>query len=330
MTISQIAKMAGVSNSAVSRYLNNGYLSPEKRQAIARVIEQTGYRPSLQAQTLRTRKTRTVGVIVPKIDSYSISNVVAGITGVLERAGYQILLGDSFNDPHKELDLLALFDDQRVDGVILVATVFTKKHKEMLKRSKVPVVIAGQQLSGCTCVYHDDYNAFCDITRLVLKKDCRRLGYIGALPEDIAVGATRCRAYQDTVTAAGLPELAKNTTVARFTIGSGAEKARELWQTCGPLDAIICATGRIAIGAAQFLKAEGIAVPEQVLLTGQGDGTLCRIHTPAITTLEYYYEESGATAADLLLEKLADPKAALPPKEIKLGYRLVEQRSTCR
>ena len=79
MNIAEIARMAGVSRAAVSRYLNDGYLSEQKREAIHRVVEETGYRPSVQAQTLRTRKTRMIGVIIPKLASASVGRIVEGI-----------------------------------------------------------------------------------------------------------------------------------------------------------------------------------------------------------------------------------------------------------
>ena len=79
MNIAQIAKLAGVSSAAVSRYFNNGYISEEKRRAIRKAVEETGYRPSVQAQTLRTKKTRMVGVIVPKMASESIGPMVEGM-----------------------------------------------------------------------------------------------------------------------------------------------------------------------------------------------------------------------------------------------------------
>lgn len=323
MNISEIAKMAGVSPSAVSRYLNRGYLSEAKREAIRKVIEETGYRPLAQAQSLRTRKTRTVGVILPKIDSFSIGNVVAGIDSVLEQRGFQILLADTRNQPEKELRYLDIFDDQRVDGVILIATVFTPRHLELIRNSRVPVVIAGQQLPGTPCVYHDDYHAFYDITALLIRKGCRRLGYIGALPQDKAVGQERSRAYRDALRDA---RLEGGMTVADFTIDSGRERARELWEAHGPLDALVCATDNMAVGALQFLKSRGIRVPEQVRLTGHGASTLCQVTTPSITTIRYFYEESGADAASLLLERLENPAA--PPKEIKLGYGIEEHAST--
>lgn len=327
MNISEIAKLAGVSKAAVSRYLNDGYLSEEKKQAIAKVIAETGYRPMIQAQSLRTRKTRIIGVVLPKINSFSISTILAGIESVLEKQGFQILLADSHNNPERELESLRLFAHQRVDGVILIATVLTAAHRALLRRMG-PVVVVGQRLRGVNCVYHDDYNAFYEMTKLVLAKGCRRLGYIGALPKDVAVGAERSRAWADALTAAGMADQAGNTVVAEFSIASGREKARELWEKFGPLDAVICATDSMAVGALQYLRSQGVRVPGQTLLTGQGASNISEATTPTITTIRYFYEESGTSAARLLLEQLETPD--LPAKEIKLGYTLVEQDSTRR
>lgn len=326
MNISEIAKIAGVSPSAVSRYLNDGYLSAEKREAIRRVIQETGYRPLVQAQILRTRKTRTIGVILPKIDSFSIGNVVAGIDRVLEKKGFQILLADTHNSPEKELSYLELFDDQRVDGVILIGTIFTPRHLARLKKSRVPVVIAGQQLAGNFCVYHDDYSAFYNITRLILDKGCRSLAYMGALPQDRAVGQERTRGYQDALREAGLEDQTGRLATADFSMASGREKAQELWETYGPLDALICATDTMAAGALQYLRGQGVQVPRQTLLTGQGASNLSAATTPTLTSIRYFYEDSGAGAASLLLERLENPN--LPPREVKLGYAIVENEST--
>lgn len=326
MNIAEIAKLAGVSPSAVSRYLNQGYLSQEKKEAIRKVIEETGYRPLAQAQALRTRRTKTIGVVLPKIDSFSIGSVVAGIDGLLEQKGFQILLADTHNDPAKELEYLDIFDDQRVDGVILIGTVFTARHIAMLKKSRVPVVVVGQQLSGVSCVYHDDYHAFYEMTKLLLDKGCRRLGFIGALPQDKAVGQERSRAYCDALRDAGLEDQTEHMAVAGFTFSSGREKARELLEAYGPLDALVCATDTMAVGALQYLKSKGIRVPEEMRLTGQGGADLCGVTTPSITTIRYFYEDSGANAAALLLERLENADA--PVKEIKLGYAIVENESS--
>ena len=129
MDINEIAKLAGVSRATVSRFLNDGYVSKEKRELIAHVINETGYVPSQQARTLRTGKTKLVGVIIPKINSHSVSRMVAGITKVLAQNGYQVLLANTDNNEKAEVDYLNLFAERnKVDGIILIATVFTNAH----------------------------------------------------------------------------------------------------------------------------------------------------------------------------------------------------------
>ena len=181
MNIGSIAEMAGVSRAAVSRYFNNGYISEKKREAIRQVVEETGYRPSVQAQTLRTKRTKMIGVIVPKIASASIGRIVEGILSMINENGYQMLLAVTQNDPKKELEYLDAFSEKQVDGVILLGTVFQAEHKKILRNLSVPVVIVGQQVSGYNCVFHDDYHAFYDLTRLFFERGRKTLSYICAL-----------------------------------------------------------------------------------------------------------------------------------------------------
>ncbi|MCH5343280.1 MAG: LacI family DNA-binding transcriptional regulator, partial [Acetatifactor sp.] len=302
MTISEIAKLAGVSSAAVSRYFNNGYISDEKREAIKKVIEDTGYRPSLQAQVLRTKRTKTVGVIVPRIDSSSVGRVVAGITSVLEKQGYRLLLAVSEQSSKKELEYLDLFDNKQVDGVILLATVFSPALKKQIKQMSVPVVMAGQRLEGCNCVYHDDYHAMYDVTKLVLSKGCKNFCYIGVTNRDKAVGAERFRGFQDALATAGLPVPEGNAETGEFTIESGREKMEELYRKHPDVDAVICATDKIAVGAMQYLKEQGRDIGKDVLLAGQGDSVLAANVSPSLTTIHYYYEDSGEKSAQMLLE----------------------------
>lgn len=239
MNISEIAKLAGVSSAAVSRYFNNGYISEEKKEAIRKVVEQTGYRPSIQAQTLRTKKTKMIGVIVPKIASASIGKIVEGVLSVLNESGYQMLLAVTQNDPKKELEYLSAFNDKQVDGVILAATVVTAEHKKILKNLSVPVILVGQQYSGHCCVYHDDYHATRDLTEAVLDMGRKNPGYIGAIMQDKAVGAERFGGYEDAVKKAGIEKAAQQTVISAFTSDSGYEKAGELLAKYPELDAVI-------------------------------------------------------------------------------------------
>lgn len=322
MTISEIAKMAGVSSAAVSRYLNNGYLSEEKREAIKRVIDKTGYKPSIQAQTLRTKKTKLIGVIIPKIDSSSIGRVVAGISSVLEEKGYQLLLASTQNNPDKELEYLDVFDDSRVDGVIFIASVITAKHKKILKNSKVPIVVVGQSVPGSSCVYHDDYNAMRELTELMIQRGRKSLGYIGAFLQDEAVGKERFRGYSDALIEAERQMQIDDNVIADFSMESGYEKAKELLEKNPKIDGIICATDTMAAGALMYLKEIGKDIPKEIEVMGVGDSVVSKISDPKFATVHYYYEESGIKASEIMMEMLAKGKATID--SIKMGYSIVE------
>ena len=324
MNINEIAKLAQVSRATVSRYLNNGYVSQEKREAIRRVIEETGYRPSSTAQTLRTRKTRLVGVVLPKINSDSVSRMVAGISQVLSEKGYQIVLANTANNLEEELKYLSFFRERHVDGVILVATMFTRRHKELLKEYQVPLVILGQQLSGYPCVYHDDYNASRELTA-ILARQGREFGYLGVTDRDVAAGLNRRRGFE-----AGLKESHKRWDPAcsrevTFSVEEGRQGMRELLEKNPQLDSVFCATDNIAIGALIYLKEAGKRVPEDIQLVGTGDGLTGRVISPPITTVHFYYKTSGIEAAQMLCEMLETEKPV--SREIKMGYEILVRDS---
>ena len=322
MNIAEIAKLAGVSSAAVSRYFNNGHISDEKKEAIRKVVEETGYRPSVQAQTLRTKRTKMIGVIVPKVASASIGRIVEGILSILNESEYQTLLAVTQNNPQKESEYLSAFNNKQVDGVILSATVFTAEHKRILKNMLVPVVIVGQHLTGYHCVFHDDYHAAYDLTKLLLQQGRQRLGYIGALQQDKAVGAERYRGFCDAVSDMGYGCLAQNAVTADFSIASGYEKTKELLERCSNLDGLVCATDTMAAGAMQYLGEQGIEVPKQIVVAGQGDSDMARVTAPPLITVHYSYERCGEIAVQMLMEMLEKGEASI--KEVKLGYYIVE------
>ncbi len=328
MNINEIARLAGVSRATVSRYLNQGYVSEEKKVRIRQVIEETGYRPLSSAQTLRSKKTNFVGVIIPKINSDSISRMVSGISKALSREGYQILLACTENQEEEELRFLTLFRENHVDGIILLGTIFTAEHRKALRNLSVPIVILSQYLKGYSCVYHNDYQAARNLAEY-LTKTGRRFGYLGVTRRDEAVGRERLRGVQDAVAAAGgfLPE--GNILECQFQMESGFLQAQELLQRAPDLDTVICATDTIAVGALQYIKSVGKKVPDDIQIAGIGDSTLSRVTDPALTTVHLHFEEAGREAAQLLTELMEKGKDAVQ-KEVKLDSRLIVQESTRR
>ncbi|MBS6882771.1 Catabolite control protein [uncultured Butyricicoccus sp.] len=320
MTIAEIAQRAGVSKAAVSRYLNNGYISSEKREAIRRVIEETGYIPSQQAQTLRTGKSRMIGVIVPRIDSEAVSRVVAGISRIFEEQGYRLLLANTENRMDKELEYLEVFRTGNVDGVLLVATILSPAHRKAVQACSVPVVLLGQQMDGVTCVYHDDRGAAYAVTRLMLQGGRKKLGYIGVTQRDRAAGASRRAGFLDALHEAGLEETASRMEQSDFSIDGGYAAAERMLQRAIDVDGIFCATDSIAIGAMNRLEQYGRRVPEDVALAGIGHSRLGELIRPRLTTAHYYYQTSGEEAAKDLIEMIEQGMDR--KKQLKLGFEI--------
>ena len=149
MTIKEVARLAGVSSAAVSRYLNGGPLSKEKKERISRAIDETGYRPNLMAKTMRTGKVKVVGIIVPRIFSESVNQIMDGIVEELRERDYMTLLGYSDSKKDRELQYLSIMQSNRVAGIILMATTLSEIKRQTLESCSVPLVITGQELEAC-------------------------------------------------------------------------------------------------------------------------------------------------------------------------------------
>ena len=327
MTIKEIAGLAGVSSAAVSRYLNGGYISEEKKERIRKVIEETGYHPSAQARILRTKRACLVGVVVPKINSESISRVTAGIGQVLSSRGYQMLLASTDNRPEKEIQYLKLFENYPVDGIILIGTVITAEHRKFLKNAKVPVVVVGQYTKYANCIYHDDYGAGKAMGKLAASLNQRsgggHIAYIGVTREDKAAGAAREDGFRAGLKSAGIELDDDYVRLSEFRTDSGYNAVLALLEEKDDIDIISCATDTIAAGAIEALHAyekRGTA-HRRVTVTGFGDNQLLKAVSGGIPTIHFGYKTSGIRSAELLLDVIE--RGEKIPIEMKLGFRLV-------
>ncbi len=327
MTINEIAKLAGVSRATISRYLNDGYVSQDKRDKIKQIIEETGYTPSSYAQTLRSKKTNYIGVIIPKIDSDSIGRMVSGITSVLSKKNYQILLASTNNNASEELKYLRLFKENHVDGIILLGTIFTKEHIKTLASYQVPIVILGQNVKGYSCIYSDDYHAALSLGRK-LSKTSTNPAMITVTSEDVAVGLNRRKGFIDAFKENGKTIHKKNIKEVAFSFDAAYEACKELISNDKTIDAIMCATDTIAAGAIKYLRETNLKVPEDIEVTGFGDSKLSLVSYPSITTVHFFYEDAGIKAASLVLDKINKKEKTSPNLGIMLEYNLVEREST--
>ena len=334
MTIKEVARLAGVSPAAVSRYLNGGPLSKEKRERVAQAIEETGYRPNLMAKTMRTGRMRQVGIIVPRIFSESVNQVMDGIAEELLEKDYLTVLGYSDKNKDRELQYLEMMQSNRVAGIILMATTLSDIKKISLENCAVPLVITGQNFENLPCVYHDDYNAMRELTELIIRKGSRKIAYIGVTEADKAAGKARFEGAMEALRRQGLDADNTPTCIADFEAESGYAAMMELLEERPDLDGVLCATDIIAHGAMKALKEKGRRIPEDVRIAGIGNNWADLVSQPALTTVKLYQRRCGSEAAKLLLKLIgrAEEEDPVPDgdeelQSIMLGYRIIERGS---
>ncbi|MCI7100046.1 MAG: LacI family DNA-binding transcriptional regulator [Lachnospiraceae bacterium] len=323
MTIKEIAALADVSPATVSRYMNNGYISKEKRERIRAIIEQTGYSPSMHAQTLRTRKTMLIGVIVPKINSESISRMTSGISQALSETGYQMLLADTENDTEKELEYLNLFKNNPVDGIILFGTSITEKHKAFMENNSIPLVVIGQKTTLASCIYHDDRTASFVLTEKMILSGKKKLAFLGVTPDDPACGIERKQGFLDALSHYHLTFNPRLEEICEFDIRSGYDHMDSLLKKNQDFNGVFCATDMIAAGAIKRLQEEHLLIPGQVAVTGIGHNPIiCMAISPQLTTAHLHYRVCGRHATNLLLGLINDDNEII--SQTKLGFEIVE------
>ncbi|KUP04120.1 DNA-binding protein [Bacillus coahuilensis m2-6] len=327
ITIKDIAERANVSRTTVSRVLNeSGYVSEDARKRVMKVIEETGYVPSEHAKSLRTKKTKVVGVILPKISTETAARVVNGIDDVLAKEGYQILLANTNLRTKKELEYLKLLQSRQVDGIILMATNLSKEILMQIKELKVPFVALGQDIPDQSSVFYDDYRAAQEMTELFIKEGHDRIAFIGVDESDRAVGYLRKRGFLDTLEKHGISIEETYIETAEFSSEAGYEAMERILETSEERPTgVFAVTDRLAIGAMKCLKEKGIVLPQDMKLAGVGASELSKYVTPALTTIDFQYEEAGAEAAKLIMNKVIHNQKTV--KKFKLNYGIIRKDS---
>ncbi|WP_251518346.1 MULTISPECIES: LacI family DNA-binding transcriptional regulator [Staphylococcus] len=294
--ITDIAKIAGVSKSTVSRYLNNGSVSNKTKQKLDKIIEENDYQPNQFARSLRAQSTNMIGAIIPRMNSHAVDETIKGVKKVCDNLNYRLLLNYTNLHSELEIDALETFNRSKVDGVIFMATEITDKHLEVINKMNVPVVIIGQEHPQLNCVIHDDYQAGYMVGKLIGQKSYKKVKYFGVTETDIAVGVKRKNGLCDGLKAFEIEPVISETSFhykeALKDVSSDLENARDY-------DVIIGATDSIALAVHKFTFDYEDKL-QQPLIVGFGGDPVTEIVTPAINTVEYHFVEAGEIAMSKL------------------------------
>jgi LacI family transcriptional regulator len=303
VTIADVAREAGVSSQTVSRVINNkGEIRAETREAVMAVITRLGYRPSSIARGLATNRTYTIGLSVPDIANPFWPEIARGVEDVAWERGYHIFLCNTTETPEREESVLRMFEDKRVDGVIVCGARQPDDRLLPLINKHPAAVLVNRTLagSGAGCVIADSHLGAVTAMRHLLGGGRRRIAFLAGPPTS-QNGRRHMSGYRDALQAAGL--LCDEGLIVPCLpyIEGGLLATRALLADRPDVDAIYCYNDLIAFGALQACAEIGRRVPEEIAVVGFDDILLAQVITPALTTLHVPKYDIGAHAARMLL-----------------------------
>jgi LacI family transcriptional regulator len=308
VTMSDVAREAGVSIMTVSRVVNNkGEVGPVTRQRVLEIIERLGYRPSGIARGLATKRTGTLGLVVPDVANPFFAEVARGAEHVAYAEGYNVFLCNTEEDTRRELRVLASLEEKRVDGIVICSSRLNDDDLRAAVARHPAVVLVNRRLDmdGVDAVLSDDKMGGRLATRHLLEGGHRAVGFLAG-PAASHSGRQRAAGYRAALAAAGV---LYNPTWQRHcapVVEGGQEAARTLLGRHPGMTALFCYNDLVAVGALQACAALERRVPGDLEVAGFDDIPLAALVTPPLTTCHVPRYDLGARAMALLLARIQD------------------------
>ncbi len=310
VTISDVAREAGVSAQTVSRTLNGkGEISPGTRQLVLDVIDRLGYRPSSIARSLATNRTLTLGLVVPDIANPFFPEVARGIEDVAWEAGYGVILCNTLESLPREEAAIHSLDEKRVDGIIVCSARLPDEELfELLRPHRAVVTInrnIPEHIGGTVAI--DDAFGSAEAVRHLLSCGRRVIGFLAG-PATSYSGRRRGAGISQALAKAGLPAADAGHVPCTPDVAGGYGAAMKMLHDNPKIDSLICYNDMVAVGALQACGETGRRVPQDVAVVGCDDTLLASLVRPSLTTLRVSKYNLGADAARMLLQRIEKQK----------------------
>lgn len=303
VTIQDIANMVGVSKSTVSRYLNGGYVSNENTVKIKEAIEKTGFETNFFAKRLKSKQSKLIGIIVPRIDSFTAGKTLNGINKKLEEQGYQgIILTSEFNI-EKELEQINKLYNQGVDGIIIMSFEISKEHVKLANKLPIPILFSGQKNYYINYLVLDDEKIGNILGTYIKEQGHKDIVFLGVSESDREVGILRKKGFCNV--------FEKECNISFVETDFSFDKAYEAGEEVLKYNptAIVCATDNIALGLMRYLLENGRKIPDDISIAAFGGYEVSAITYPSLTTVKIDYKLFGEEIALNILSLINGEKS---------------------
>ncbi|GAY77548.1 catabolite control protein A [Sporolactobacillus inulinus] len=328
-TIYDVAREAGVSMATVSRVVNgNPNVKPTTRKKVSEAIKRLGYRPNAVARGLASKKTTTVGVIIPDISSVYFSELARGIEDIATMYKYNIILCNSDQNKDKEIHLIQTLLGKQVDGIVFMGGKIDQEHIEEFKQANVPIVLAStvDEQHEIPSVNIDYEQAVFEVISKLAESGNERIGFING-PTDIPLnGKHKLNGYKRALEAHGLTFNEALVTEGDYSYESGKEAAAQFLNQDIKPTAIFVDSDEMAIGAINEAQDEGLKVPEDVAVVSSENTRLVQMVRPTLSSIAEPTYDIGAVAMRLLTKLMNNEK--VDSITVQLPHRIDWRNST--
>jgi LacI family transcriptional regulator len=334
VTIYDLARELNISIATVSRALKDDpVVSKKTKKKIFDLANERGYRTNHFARSLRNQRTETIGVIVPRLNSYFMSTVIAGMESVANQCGYNLIISQSSESVEKEKANAHTMFNNRVDGLLVSLAYDTSdiEHFEMFFRKNVPLIFFDRvaEHKNCTNVLIDNRKAAYEATLHLIEQGCRNIVHITATPKR-NVYVDRLQGYKQALAEHNLPFSQDHIIIGNLSQEAGADAA-EVIRKMNPLpDGVFVSNDNCAVGCMLALKQAGINIPSDIAFAGFNNDPVSKVIEPNLTTINYPGYEMGEVAARNLINHLNGTSPLHSTNTIVLRSELVVRASSMR
>jgi LacI family transcriptional regulator len=327
-TINDVAKRAGVSPVTVSRVINNaGNVSAATREKVERAIEELGYVPSVMARSLRSKRTRTLALMVSDVTNPFWTTVARGVEDTAQSRDYSVFLYNTDENPVKQQRYLDVVVAQRVDGAIIAPYDADAQNLAQLRKRNIPTVIIDRRIEGwdVDSVRGDSLSGAKALVQHLISLGHERIAMISG-PANTSTAEDRVAGYCMALAEAGIPLDNRLIKRGEYRTLSGEKLTQRVLDEGLNPTAIFAANNALAMGAIQALGERGLRIPQDIALVCFDDLPNVSRLFPFLTVVVQPVYDMGVNAAQLLLSRL-DSEGSLQPRHIVLPTRLIVRHS---
>ncbi len=304
-TMKDIAKRTGLGLATISSYFNGGNVREKNRAKIEEAIEELHYEVNEVARGLKTNATKTIGVVIPELNSIFCSEIITGMEDILRSHGYATIICDCRTNRALEKDAVEFLTRKRVDGIINMPVDITGSHLCDFQKTGKPIVLIDRRITGVECdsVLVDNEKAARDAVELLLENGHRNIGIIGG-PREVSTAKERLEGYCKACRDAGIPVRESLIYHGDYTIQGGVQALETLVNRNQDMTAVFVTNYEMTLGAVIGLNELGIHIPEELSVIGFDNLEFARACSPKLTIVSQPTEEIGREVARIILARL--------------------------